>query len=106
MSRLRNISTGEHMRRSSLLSIALLFAWTARAQAPAAPARLSVHWEELTAAEFRDAVTRAQGTCLLPFGIMEKHGPHLPLGNDLLNVRNAAPNAPQQEYPRWLPGTY
>src|SRR2546423_11788718 len=97
MSRLRNISTGEHMRRSSLLSIALLFASTASAQAPAAPARLSVHWEELTAADFRDAITRAQGTCLLPFGIMEKHGPHLPLGNDLLNVRYAALTAAKQE---------
>ena len=26
------------------------------------------------------------GHVLLPFGIMEKHGPHLPLGNDLFNV--------------------
>ena len=26
---------------------------------------------------------RAQGTCLLPFGILEKHGPHLPLGTVL-----------------------
>src|SRR2546422_10753528 len=52
----------------------------------------------LTAAEFRDAIGRAQGTCLLPFGIMEKHGAHLPLGNDLLNVRYAALNAAQQEY--------
>src|SRR2546430_12179981 len=42
------------------------------------------HWEELTAADFRDAIGRAQGTCLLPFGILEKHGAHLPLGNDLL----------------------
>jgi creatinine amidohydrolase len=54
---------------------------------PSTQSSLSVHWEELTAAEFREAITRAQGTCLLPFGIMEKHGPHLPLGNDLLNVR-------------------
>ena len=51
------------------------------------PSKLSVHWEELSAAEFRDGIARAQGVCLLPFGILEKHGPHLPLGNDLLNVR-------------------
>ena len=94
------------MRRSSLLFIAVCFASTARGQSSAAPRQLSVHWEELTAADFRDAITRAQGTCLLPFGIMEKHGPHLPLGNDLLNVRYAALNAAQQEYAVVFPEYY
>ena len=94
------------MRRSSSLFIALLVASTASAQTPAAPGRLSVHWEELTAADFRDAITRAQNTCLLPFGIMEKHGPHLPLGNDLLNVRYVALNAAQQEYAVVFPEYY
>jgi creatinine amidohydrolase len=43
---------------------------------PAWPqAKLSVHWEELTAAEFRAAIEQSKGTCLLPFGILEKHGP-------------------------------
>ena len=92
------------MRGSTLLSIALLVASSASivpvagAQTPAVPGRLSVRWEELTAADFRDAIRRAQGTCLLPFGIMEKHGPHLPLGSDLINVRYASLNAAQQEY--------
>ena len=94
------------MRRSSSLSVALLFASTAWAQSPVAPARLSVHWEELTAADFRTAITRAQGACLLPIGIMEKHGPHLPLGNDLLNVRYASLNAAQQEYAVVFPEYY
>jgi creatinine amidohydrolase len=89
---------GGHVRRSSLLFLALLVAPPVRAQTPAAPGRLSVHWEELTAADFRDAIKQAQGTCLLPIGILEKHGPHLPLGNDLLNVRYAALSAAQQEY--------
>jgi creatinine amidohydrolase len=75
------------------------------AQSPA-PTKLSVHWEELSAADFRDAISRAQGTCLLPFGIMEKHGPHLPLGNDLLNVRYVALNAAQQEYAVVFPEYY
>ena len=91
------------MRTPSLLSLAALLASTAAAQAPA---RLSVHWEELTAADFRDAIARAQGTCLLPFGIMEKHGPHLPLGNDLLNVRYAALHAAEQEYAVVFPEYY
>jgi len=75
-------------------------------QAPASQAKLSVHWAELSAGEFRDAIARAQGTCLLPFGVMEKHGPHLPLGNDLLNVRYVATNAAQQEYAIIFPEYY
>jgi creatinine amidohydrolase len=94
------------MRRSSLLSIALLVASTAGAQTPAPPAGLSVHWEELTAADFKDAITRAQGTCLLPIGIMEKHGPHLPIGNDLINVRYVSLKAAQQEYAVVFPEYY
>jgi len=93
------------VRRSALLSIALLVASTAGAQAPAAP-KLSVHWEELTGPEFRTAIARAQNTCLLPIGIMEKHGPHLPLGNDLLNVRYVSLNAAQQEYAVVFPEYY
>src|SRR5216117_4606190 len=46
------------------------------------------------------------GTCLLPFGILEKHGLHLPLGNDLLNVRYVALNAAQQEYAIVFPEYY
>jgi creatinine amidohydrolase len=61
-------------------------------------AKLSVHWEELTAGDFRSAIQQSQGTCLLPFGIIEKHGPHLPLGTDLLNVRYAATHAAEQEF--------
>jgi creatinine amidohydrolase len=69
-------------------------------------AKLSVHWEELTAADFRTAIQQSQGTCLLPFGILEKHGPHLPLGTDLINVRYAALNAAQQEYAIVFPEYY
>src|SRR5207247_9608803 len=89
--------TGEHVYKSLLLSINVVCASIVAAQSPATQSKLSVHWEELTAADFRDAITRAQGTCLLPFGIMEKHEPHLPLGNDLLNVRYVATNSAQQE---------
>ena len=94
------------MRTPSLISMTALVASTLGAQAPAAQGRLSVHWEELSAADFRDAITRAQGTCLLPFGIMEKHGPHLPIGNDLLNVRYAALHAADQEYAVVFPEYY
>jgi creatinine amidohydrolase len=68
--------------------------------------KLSVHWEELTAADFRSAIQQSQGTCLLPFGILEKHGPHLPLGTDLLDVRYAALHAAEQEYAVVFPEYY
>jgi creatinine amidohydrolase len=72
----------------------------------AAPAKLSTHWEELTAADFREGIQRSQGTCLLPFGILEKHGPHLPIGTDLLDVRYAALQAADQEYVIVFPEYY
>src|SRR5438477_6268015 len=69
-------------------------------------AKLSVHWEELTAGDFRNGIEKSQGTCLLPFGILEKHGPHLPLGTDLLNVRYVSLQAAQQEYAVVFPEYY
>src|SRR6202521_1854185 len=69
-------------------------------------AKLSVHWEELTAADFRGAIEKSKGTCLLPFGILEKHGAHLPLGTDLLDVRPSALLAAEQEYAVVFPEYY
>jgi len=68
--------------------------------------KLSVKWEELTAEDFRQAIQQSKGTCLLPFGILEKHGPHLPLGTDLLNVRYAALHAAEQEFAVVFPEYY
>jgi len=68
--------------------------------------KLSPKWEELTAPDFAQAIHQSQGVCLLPFGIIEKHGPHLPLGTDLLDVRFAALNAVQQEYAVVFPEYY
>ena len=71
-----------------------------------AQSKLPVNWEELTAADFREAIQISKGTCLLPFGILEKHGPHLPLGTDLLNVRHASLQAAQREYAVVFPQYY
>ena len=67
---------------------------------------LSPKWEELTAPDFVQAVHQSQGVCVLPIGIIEKHGPHLPLGTDLLDVRFAVMNAVQQEYAVVFPEYY
>jgi creatinine amidohydrolase len=78
----------------------------AQAQTNLPQAKLSVHWEELTGPDFVEAIQRSQGTCLLPFGILEKHGPHMPLGTDLLNVRYAALHAAEQQYAVVFPEYY
>ena len=71
-----------------------------------AQANLSPKWEELTAHDFVQAIHQSQGVCVLPFGIIEKHGPHLPLGTDLLDVRFAVANAVNQEYAVVFPEYY
>ena len=93
------------MYKSLAVSLNVLCASMLWSQSPP-PSQLSVHWEELTAADFKAGIAKAQGTCLLPFGILEKHGPHLPLGNDLLNVRYVSLNAAQQEYAIVFPEYY
>jgi creatinine amidohydrolase len=77
-----------------------------RAQTDSPPAKLSVRWEELTGQDFVEAIKRSQGTCLLPFGILEKHGPHMPIGTDLLNVRYTALHAAEQQYTVVFPEYY
>jgi creatinine amidohydrolase len=72
----------------------------------AAQEKLSVHWEELTGPDFVKAIERAQGTCLLPFGILEKHGPHMPIGSDLIASRYAALHAAEKDYAVVFPEYY
>src|ERR1700730_10198812 len=60
--------------------------------------QLSVHWEELSASDFREGSHRSEGTFPLRCEILEKHGLHLPIGTDLLDVRHAALHAAEQEY--------
>jgi creatinine amidohydrolase len=67
---------------------------------------LSIKWEELTAPDFVKAIQQSQGTCLLPIGILEKHGAHLPLGNDLINVRYVSEHAAAEEYAVVFPAYY
>jgi creatinine amidohydrolase len=91
------------MRRAVLFGLLLSLISTCSVHAQS---KLSVKWEELTAADFRQAIQQSKGACLLPFGILEKHGPHLPLGTDLLNVRYASLQAAQQEYAVVFPEYY
>ena len=76
---------------------ALVLAVAARAQQAPAPA-LSVQYEELTAPDFIKAVAQSGATCVIPLGILEKHGPHLPLGTYLLDVLEVCLRAARKEY--------
>jgi creatinine amidohydrolase len=67
---------------------------------------LPAKWEELTAVDFTKAIEQSRGVCVLPFGIIEKHGPHLPLGTDLINVRYAVLHGVEQEYAVVFPEYY
>ena len=82
------------------LTVMVVAASAARSETP------GVKWEELTAGDFIQAIQKSQGACLLPFGIIEKHGPHLPLGTDLLNVRYLAERAAAKEYAVVFPAYY
>jgi creatinine amidohydrolase len=76
--------------RTSLLI--LLLAASASAQ------ELPSRWDELTASDWPKAQERAAYTCILPIGILEKHGPHVPLGSDLIMAREWSARAAKQEY--------
>lgn len=67
---------------------------------------LPIHYEEITAVDFIKAVDQSQYTCIIPLGILEKHGPHLPLGTDLLDAREIALRAAGKEYTLVFPQYY
>ena len=73
---------------------------------PSAAQALSSKWEELTGPDFVEALQASRGTCALPFGIIEKHGPAGPLGTDLLNVRYTTALAAKDEYTIIFPEYY
>lgn len=56
-----------------------------------------MQWEQLTAADFADAVRQVGGVCVIAMGVVEKHGEHMPLGTDFLNGHRIACLAAEQE---------
>jgi creatinine amidohydrolase len=63
-------------------------------------------WNELTAPDFVKALELSDGICILPAGIMEKHGPHLPLSTDLILSREISSRAAELEYAIVFPEFY
>jgi len=61
---------------------------------------------ELTSPDFVKAVELSKGTCIIPAGIVEKHGPHLPLTTDMILAREVASRAAELEYTIIYPEYY
>jgi creatinine amidohydrolase len=55
-------------------------------------------WDELTASDWPAALERSEGVAILPIGVLEKHGPHDPIGSDLIHVREWSARATKEEY--------
>lgn len=60
--------------------------------------KLHPEWEALTSPDFAKAIGASDSVCIVPMGVLEKHGPHLPLGTDVFNAHGLAVLAAQQEY--------
>ncbi|MDO3644264.1 creatininase family protein [Mucilaginibacter sp. L3T2-6] len=80
------------MKTCLSLLAALLFSVACFAQ------ELPARWDELVATDFPKALEKSSRTCILPIGILEKHGPHSPIGTDLIHVREWAARAVRSEY--------
>ena len=67
--------------------------------ASAAPAQdLPTRWDELTTSDWTKALERSNHTAILPIGVLEKHGPHAPIGSDLIHAREWAARVAKMEY--------
>jgi creatinine amidohydrolase len=81
---------------------ALAFLLSAAAPAQDLPSR----WDELVASDWSRALEASNKTCVLPFGVLEKHGPHAPIGADVIKVREVAARATKREYAVVFPDYY
>ena len=93
--------------RHTVLALALLSLFTTNALSQdTEKERLPYLWNELTAPDFIKAVELSNGVCILPAGIMEKHGPHLPLSTDMILAREISSRGAQLEYALVFPEFY
>ncbi len=58
---------------------------------------MDTRWLYVTAEEFPELRKLAKETCIIPLGCVEKHGLHLPLGQDILQVSHIAHEASKLE---------
>ena len=54
-------------------------------------------WEELSTKNFKKKIKESSGVCVLPIGVLEKHGDHLPLGTDMFIGQAVCKKAAEME---------
>jgi creatinine amidohydrolase len=86
---------GANLPSFFFISAAVLFSLSPH---PLRAQELHSRWDELTASDWAKALAASHETCILPIGILEKHGPHVPIGSDLIQVREWAARATRKEY--------
>jgi creatinine amidohydrolase len=82
------------MKKLKIILPALFLTTLLLAQQTSLPYKM----EDLTSPKFPKAVELAGGVCVIPLGVIEKHGPHLPIGTDMYESREIAFRAAQKEY--------
>ena len=65
--------------------------------------KISIEWLRLTADQFEKARELSGGVCILPIGVLERHGSHLPLGTDVFEADALARATAEKEYAVVLP---
>lgn len=59
---------------------------------------IPTRWDELSASDWPEALQKSNRTIILPLAVLEKHGPHAPIGSDLIRARQWAKRAADIEY--------
>src|SRR4051812_1143333 len=65
-----------HMPRAHARTLAVLVSLGVLTTIARAEEALPPRWDDLTAAQWPQALERSGRTCILPFGVLEKHGMH------------------------------
>jgi len=80
------------------MRLLFIFVFTFLFSLPLFGQSLSPFWEELTTSDFALAVKQSKGVCVIPLGVIEKHGQQLPLGTDVYTAREVCKRATSKEY--------
>lgn len=90
------------MKHPITMILAILCLAFMQAEAQDLPTRM----EDLSALQFKEAVRKSSKIVILPIGVLEKHGPHMPLGTDVFTAREMALRAAEEEYAVVFPWYY
>jgi creatinine amidohydrolase len=77
----------------------------AAAEKPAAK-EASLQWMNIASERMPQIIKDVQGVCLVPWGCLERHGPHLPVGADTIQAEAIATRASQLEPSVVFPALY